>query len=955
MILVFARSTRESAVKPFIFLTIFLGWTTSIVAHPPLESTRLLGSPDPPMAMRAQRVLPRLTLNNPIALNDLPGRGYSIVLQTNGKMFAFPTSRDPDSATEILDLGEIFREGYQGRVYGGQGIANCRDFTVDPDFESNGYIYVTSNLKPWFVENGTRVSRFTVSNTEPPTIDPATQLDILSYPSGDHIGTCLRFGPDGCLYVSAGDGSGPFPPDSERAAQNIADLRGSIMRIDVRGATSEKPYRIPDDNPFVGENFVRDYNARGEIFSFGFRNAFRIAFDPRTGSLWVADIGWERCEMIHRTVPGGNHGWSLYEGPFPVDPGQKKGPGEIIPPAIVMSRGEAQSITGGVFVPEQADQFPGQYLFADFMNGAVWAADVASEDRPTYQRIADTKLRVVSFATSQFGDAQAVPSALVIDYGGGAIYELVKNEAAATATADFPRRLSETGLFTSTESLELSPGAIRYRPAATMWRDGAVGDRVVAIATQAPIKPNANNRQNEYPSGTIFANTILRDVIGDDGAPSKRRMETQVLAYDGLNWNPYTYAWNDEQTDAELVEALGRTVAMTIPDEHFGSRQATYAFMSRDQCKVCHHVFMQGGLSFIPQNVVSPGWDELADEGWVGTLPKLGKIRVDPHDESKPLDARARSYLDMNCAHCHQPAGGGASGLHLGASVPQEKMSAIDARPTQGEFGIPEARIISPGRPERSVLMYRLATTGAGHMPRLGSHTLDRDGAKLIWDWIASMPPITTDVGENEISTSLSDWRQLLDFSADDAKSHAAHLAHDNPMTAGLFETWIDPAKRVVRVGASPNVDAILALEGSVERGRSWFADSAVSQCRNCHRHQGVGQAVGPDLDKLVSSTTGEPMTRQQVLRQLLHPSEEIAEKWRAVTVLTTDGRVFSGLVDKRTEESLALKQASGQVVTISTDDIEAEQVNEKSLMPEGQIATLTPQELADLLAMLAP
>ncbi len=937
-------------VKFGVLLLLLCSPAYDIHAHPPFESTALLGSPDPPLAMRTQRVFPRLDFNQPIAFADLPGTGLRAVLETKGVLKAFPAVDDPDpqSVTVLVEM-ESF----------GDAIANCRDFTVDPDFTTNGYLYVASNQSPWFVENGSRVSRFTVAKTKPPSIDPTSRLDIITYPSGDHVGTCLRFGPDGYLYVAAGDGSGPFPPDSERAGQNIADLRATIMRIDVRSATEESPYKIPFDNPFVNTP-----GARGEIFSFGFRNAFRMAFDPANGSLWVADVGWERVEMIHRTHSGANHGWSLYEGPFLVNSDQNAGPdavlgpGPVIPPAIVLPRGEAQSITGGDFIPQSALLYPGNYLFADYMNGAVWAVDLADQSRPTYQRIADTKLRVVSFGTTIF-DGDTVASSLVIDHAGGGIYRLVMNDensqSDATQTNNFPRKLSDTGLFTSTKSLQPSPGAIRYQPAAAMWRDGAVGDRIVAIPGTDPILANNNRRNYDYPNGTVFANTISREVFGNNGEHLTRRMETQVLAFDGLNWNPYSYRWNDEQTDAELVPASGQEIPITVSDPRFGAHSTTYSIHPRDQCKVCHHVFLQGGISFASGNVATPNWQELVDQGWVRGPKNVNFVSVDPNDDDASIDVRARSYLDINCAHCHMPAGGGTSGLHLAGNLEPDRLTAIDVNPTQGDFAIPHAKIISPGHPEQSVLMYRLATTGAGHMPRLGSTTLDLPGASLIWEWIATMKPNESPT-DSATAAALLQWRRYSSTPTETNTLNDSGIENfSSPITAGLFESWVDPAKRVTRVGTNPNIEELLSLSGDAVRGRAWFADSAASQCRSCHRYQGVGQALGPDLDELLSSAgaDGTPRTRQSIARQMLFPSEQIAAEYRSVTVLKSDGNVVTGIVAARTEHSLSLKQADGVLITISLDDIDDQRVNDKSMMPDGQLASLTLQEFADLLAML--
>src|SRR5262249_19349351 len=112
---------------------------------------------------------------------------------------------------------------------------------------------------------------------------------------------------------------------------------------------------------------------------------------------------------------------------------------------------------------------------------------------------------------------------------------------------------------------------------------------------------------------------------------------------------------------------------------------------------------------------------------------------ADPYDERVALDARARSYLQVNCAHCHSQHSGGTALIALGAGLTLDKTRTVGVPPVQGTFGIDDARIIVPGEPERSVLFYRMAKLGAGRMPRIGSREIDERGLRLIGDWIAHL------------------------------------------------------------------------------------------------------------------------------------------------------------------------------------------------------------------------
>src|SRR4029077_1933573 len=95
--------------------------------------------------------------------------------------------------------------------------------------------------------------------------------------------------------------------------QDISDLEGSILRIDVDRRELGVPYGIPRDNPFVGRT-----GARGEVWAYGLRNPWKMCFDPADGTLLAGDVGWEMWEMVYAVKPGANYGWSVVEGPQPV-------------------------------------------------------------------------------------------------------------------------------------------------------------------------------------------------------------------------------------------------------------------------------------------------------------------------------------------------------------------------------------------------------------------------------------------------------------------------------------------------------------------------------------------------------------------------------------------------------------------------------------------------------------
>jgi hypothetical protein len=175
-----------------------------------------------------------------------------------------------------------------------------------PQFAKNGKFYAFySAHKPL----RSVVSEFRVSKTNRNKIDVSTERVLLTIarPFWNHDGGCILFGPNGKLFITHGDGGSREDPQDN--GQNLATLRGTILRIDVDRPTSARPYSIPHDNPFVGRR-----GARGEIWAYGLRNVWRMSFDSATGELWAGDVGQDYWEEVNLITKGGNYGWRTREG-----------------------------------------------------------------------------------------------------------------------------------------------------------------------------------------------------------------------------------------------------------------------------------------------------------------------------------------------------------------------------------------------------------------------------------------------------------------------------------------------------------------------------------------------------------------------------------------------------------------------------------------------------------------
>lgn len=170
-------------------------------------------------------------------------------------------------------------------------------------------------------------------------------------------------------------GDGGLANDPYKNGQNLNTLLGKMLRIDVDHAGDKTRYAVPADNPFVGRP-----DARGEIWAYGLRNVWRMAFDRATGTLWAGDVGQDVWEEIDLIVKGGNYGWNVREGLHPFVRKGGKPPAadnkqpNMIEPIWEYHHDLGKSITGGlVYRGKQVPELTGSYLYADYVAGRIWA------------------------------------------------------------------------------------------------------------------------------------------------------------------------------------------------------------------------------------------------------------------------------------------------------------------------------------------------------------------------------------------------------------------------------------------------------------------------------------------------------------------------------------------------------------------------------------------------------
>jgi glucose/arabinose dehydrogenase len=365
-----------------------------------LSAIKLSGIPavqvnEVPLNVDIERAFANLQFDRPLVLTHAAdGGGRVFVASQLGKVFVFPNDPDVTEPAVFLDIESRVRYDEKENEEGFLGL------TFHPKYKTNGevYVYYTTTDTP----HTSVISRFRVSKEDPNRADPASEEEILriGQPYWNHNGGTIVFGPDGYLYIGLGDGG--FRDDPHGNGQNLATLLGSILRIDVDRRDGGKPYAIPRDNPFVSRK-----GARGEIWAYGVRNIWRMAFDSKTGALWAADVGQDLWEEIDLIVRGGNYGWNLREGKHKFGPKGSEARPDLIEPIYEYHHDVGKSITGGhVYRGRRVPELAGAYLYADYITGKVYALryDEVKKQVLANQPISGNIIPVFSFGEDEAGE-----------------------------------------------------------------------------------------------------------------------------------------------------------------------------------------------------------------------------------------------------------------------------------------------------------------------------------------------------------------------------------------------------------------------------------------------------------------------------------------------------------------------------------------------------------------------
>lgn len=368
---------------------------------------------DDPLPVRFEQAFPELRPRRPVVITHAgDGSNRLFVVTQQGVIHAFENRSDVEQTMTFLDIEDKVVYSDNQNEEGLLGLA------FHPRYRDNGYFYVYYTTKD--APQTSVISRFQVSKDDANRADPNSEVELMriSQPFWNHNGGTLVFGPDGYLYIGLGDGGSANDPLMN--GQNLQTWLGSILRIDVDRQDEGRAYAIPRDNPFV----QTPRYARGEIYAYGFRNVWRMAFDRETGLLWAADVGQDLWEEINIVKAGGNYGWNLREAKHPFGAGGSPARPGLIDPVWEYHHDVGKSITGGaVYRGKKVPELAGYYVYGDYVSGRLWGLRYDPEqDRVHANRpIPGENIPVITFGEDESGE-------LYFSDSFGRLFHFVKSE-----------------------------------------------------------------------------------------------------------------------------------------------------------------------------------------------------------------------------------------------------------------------------------------------------------------------------------------------------------------------------------------------------------------------------------------------------------------------------------------------------------------------------------------------
>ena len=714
---------------------------------------------------------PTLSFNQPLAIASVPGETNRIfVVEKTGVIRVIPDLANPTKVL-FLDLKSgvnARNEPMFGETFLDDGEQGLLGLAFHPQDRTRFFVVYNVSVNG---VNFQRLSEFTASASVTTTSVSSEKVIIqMRNEATNHNGGDIHFGGDGHLYMSWGD-EGQANDTLNNSQRIDKDFWSSMMRIDVDLETEDytdedgtgsddanlRPnfhpaivldgngnprYEVPADNPWVGANTFlgRDVvttDVRTEFYAVGLRNPWRFSFDVPTGTLWLGDVGQGAKEEIDKIELGGNYEWAYREG---FNQGVKwndrpTGWTGSHPPVIDYGRGDGTSVTGGVVYRGTAIQsLVGKYIFADYNSGNIWRLDETSAPA--------SKVRIAGEGhIAGFGHDPSNGDVLLADLDGK-----IRRLVAQDTSDGFPRTLADTGLFSDVAALTPAPGLVSYDVNLPFWSDHAIKQRWFGIPDPAAMIGFSREGNWNLPEGMVWVKHF--DIETTRGNPlTKKRLETRVIVRNASGNYGVSYRWNSAGTVATLALGEGEEFDVSIVD---GSSSITqrWRIPSRAECATCHSAQAGHALSFRTRQLNRPGTINgtagnfiqlLADSMYLENLdtpPPLLPRHIGLTETDFTTEERARSYLEVNCAYCHNEGGTVPAQWDARAAFPLFETGMINGAAQNGSTNSSH-RLILPGNDQASVIVNRMAVrNGYTRMPPLGSNVIDTAGIQFLSDWI---------------------------------------------------------------------------------------------------------------------------------------------------------------------------------------------------------------------------
>lgn len=763
-------------------------------------------SPPPPGPMGAylNGVFPETSPNSKWELEDLLP---SFTFKSPLRLVSFSDSED---YLLLCKSGEIWKLSFENQTR--ERVLDIRDITLDrseagligmalhPDFgdpsvasdKQEVFVFYRSKPEPEIYEHpGYNIlSKFKWNVSSGTFNRDSEEILIQQYDRNAwHNGGGMFFGNDGFLYLSLGDeGILPGYPDHVLETTQRIDngLFSGVIRIDVDNDMSrshpirrqpkspEEPpagwegtftqgYSIPNDNPWLDPNG----GLLEEFYAIGIRSPFSMTYDPVEDMIWLADVGTDRREEVTYIEKGDNLQWPYKEGS--TNSWHFVKPEDLIgnekPPIYEYPRSEGTCIMGGgVYHGDKFPELKGKYLFTDWVTNVVQTIPIPSMGQATESEVLIDNIQATNLdMLPNPGITGIIPSDdgevlfTVMDLNqseSGKIYQLVGRVETPQALG----KLSELGAFTDLENLTPAPGIIPYEVNSPLWSDRALKKRWMALpndgAFDSPGEKIGFTEKDEwdFPPGTVFIKHFDLPLTTDPNGEIAR-LETRFFIVD-KNGQGYglTYQWNDEGTEAYLLEK-DASKEFEITESGAPAFTQTWEYPSPSQCLSCHTdaadyvlgvktVQLNSEIEYPSLGTSMNQLDYLNEHGVfnreirpASNYAKAAHIE----DENADLEWRVRSYLDSNCSSCHRPGGVSNLKMDLRSNIPLSLQNIINV-PTQSLASDKGRFLVEPGSHATSEVWVRDASDLENRMPPIGQSIVDEVYIEALTEWIDGLP-----------------------------------------------------------------------------------------------------------------------------------------------------------------------------------------------------------------------